>query len=45
LRAGSWRKIVLASGTISVTAYLLFIVLLNSRLPRGPVERLLAALF
>lgn len=45
LRAGSWRKIVITSGIISGSAYLLFIVLLNSRLPRGPIERLLASLF
>jgi hypothetical protein len=45
LRAGSWRKIALTAGTIAVAAYLLFIALLNTRLPRGPVEKLLAGLF
>jgi hypothetical protein len=45
LRAGSWRLIAATSGIIAVSAYLLFIALLNSRLPRGPVELLLARLF
>ncbi|HJS30978.1 MAG TPA: tripartite tricarboxylate transporter TctB family protein [Alphaproteobacteria bacterium] len=45
LRAGSWRAVVATSATVSMVAYLLFIALLNSRLPRGPIEKLLAALF
>jgi hypothetical protein len=45
LRAGSWRSIVATSGIVSVTSYLLFIALLNSRLPRGPIEHLFAGLF
>jgi hypothetical protein len=45
LRAGSLAKIAATSGIIAISAYLLFIALLNSRLPRGPVEKLLALLF
>ncbi len=45
LGAVSWRTIALTSGTVAVIAYLLFIALLNSRLPRGPIEKLLAGLF
>ncbi len=45
LRAGSWRLIAATSAIIAVSAYLLFIALLNSRLPHGPVENLLARLF
>jgi hypothetical protein len=45
LRAGGWRAIVATSAIVAGTAYLLFIALLNSRLPRGPIEKLLAALF
>lgn len=45
LGAGSLRMIAAVSATIAITAYLLFIALLNSRLPRGPVEKLLAMLF
>jgi hypothetical protein len=45
LRAGSWRLIATTSGIIAVSAYLLFIALLNSRLPHGPVEKFLARLF
>lgn len=45
LRAGSVRLIVVTSAVIAAAAYLLFIALLNSRLPRGPIEKLLATLF
>lgn len=45
LGAGSWRAVVITSATVASAAYLLFIALLNSRLPRGPVEKLLATLF
>ena len=45
LGAGSIRAILLTAGAIAGGAYLLFIALLNSRLPRGPVESLLSALF
>lgn len=45
LRAGSLRAIVATSAVIAGCAYALFIALLNSRLPHGPVEDLLAALF
>lgn len=44
LKAGTWRAILTTSGVVAVTAYLLFIALLNSRLPRGPVEKALALL-
>jgi hypothetical protein len=45
LGARSARAILLTAGCIAAGAYLLFIALLNSRLPRGPVEQLLSALF
>lgn len=45
LRAGSWRLIAATAAIVAIAAYLLFIALLNSRLPRGPVEKLLAGLF
>jgi hypothetical protein len=45
LRAGSWRATFATSGLIAAGAYLLFIALLDSRLPRGPFERLLGTLF
>jgi len=45
LRAGSWQRIVLTAALVSISAYLVFIALLNSRLPHGPVEKLLAGLF
>lgn len=45
LRAGSWRLIAATAGIVAASAYLLFIALLNSRLPHGPVEKLLAGLF
>lgn len=45
LRAGSFRMIALASAAVSIGAYLLFIALLNSRMPRGPLEKLLAGLW
>jgi hypothetical protein len=45
LGAGSWRRILATSAIIAASAYLLFIALLNSRLPRGPVEKLFAAMF
>jgi hypothetical protein len=44
LKAGTWRAILATSAIVAVTAYLLFIALLNSRLPRGPVEKALAFL-
>lgn len=43
LRAGSWRSIAATAAIVAGTSYVLFIALLNSRLPRGPLERLLAA--
>jgi hypothetical protein len=45
LRAGSLGRIALTAAAVSVSAYLLFIALLNTRLPRGPVEQLLSGLF
>jgi len=45
LGAGSWRAIVVASGAVSVSAYLLFVVFLNTRMPHGPVEKLIATLY
>jgi len=45
LGAGSIRMIAATSATVAIAAYLLFIALLNSRLPRGPVEKLLSMLF
>lgn len=45
LGAGRWRTVLATSGAVSVAAYVLFIALLNTRMPRGPVERLLASLF
>jgi len=45
LFAGSWRKILATSAVVSIAAYLLFIVLLNSRMPHGPIEKLLASVF
>jgi hypothetical protein len=44
LHAGSWTKIVVTAAIVSAVAYLLFIALLNSRMPHGPVEKLLAQL-
>lgn len=44
LRAGSWRSIFTAAACVSLASFLLFMVLLSSRLPRGPVERLLLPL-
>jgi len=44
LRAGSWTRIVTTAAVVSIASYLLFIALLNSRLPRGPIEKLLAGL-
>jgi hypothetical protein len=45
LHAGSWTKIAITAAIVSISAYLLFIALLNSRMPHGPVEKLLAYLF
>lgn len=45
LRAGSWRAVTLTSAIVAATAYLLFIALLDSRMPRGPIEKLLALWF
>lgn len=44
LRAGRWRSIALASGAVAAGAWLLFVALLDTRMPHGPLERLLAAL-
>jgi hypothetical protein len=44
LRAGSAVRIALTAAIVAGSAYVLFIAILNSRLPRGPVEHLLAQL-
>lgn len=44
LGAGSLRKILTVSGIIAITAYVLFIAILNSRLPHGPFEKLMTIL-
>lgn len=45
LQAGGWRFIALTSGALAAGAFLLFVALLNTRVPRGPLERLLSTLF
>lgn len=45
LRAGSWTRIGVTAAVIAGAAYALFIALLDSRLPHGPIEALLAAVF
>ena len=45
LREASPGTILLTAGTIAAGAYLLFVALLRSRLPHGPVESLLSVLF
>jgi hypothetical protein len=45
LRAGSWKAISLTSAIVAIICYLLFVAVLNSRMPRGPVEYLLAPIF
>lgn len=45
LGAGSWRSIVTTAGAVSLVAYLLFVALLNTRLPHGPIEKLVAMFF
>jgi len=45
LQAGTWTRIFTTAAVVSTASYILFIALLNSRLPRGPVEWLLGALF
>ena len=42
LGAGSVRRILTTSAIIALSAYVLFIALLNSRLPHGPIEKLLS---
>jgi hypothetical protein len=44
---GVRRRLPLIATAVTITAatYLLFIALINARLPHGPVERLLAAIF
>jgi hypothetical protein len=44
LGAGSIRRILATSSVIALSAYLLFIALLNSRLPHGPFEKLMSLL-
>lgn len=45
LQAGSLRTTVLTALAVAAGAYVLFVALLDTRLPRGPVEALLAGLF
>ena len=45
LGAGNWRAIVTISAIVSLAAYVLFVALLNTRMPHGPIERLLQTLF
>jgi hypothetical protein len=45
LHAGSWTKTVITAAAVSIAAYLLFIALLDSRMPRGPFEKLVALIF
>jgi hypothetical protein len=45
LRAGTWTRILTTATVVSGLSYFLFIALLNSRLPHGPVEKLLAVMF
>ena len=41
----SLSKLLWVSGTVAATAYVLFIAILDSAFPHGPIERLLARLF
>jgi cell division protein FtsW (lipid II flippase) len=41
----SWRRLLLISLAVATTVYLLFMLLLQSRLPSGPVEEALGRLF
>jgi hypothetical protein len=41
----NWRTLIAVSAAVAGTVYVLFIALLQSRLPLGPVERLLASLW
>jgi hypothetical protein len=45
LGAGNWRAIVTISGIVSAAAYVLFVALLNTRMPHGPIENLLRTFF
>lgn len=45
LGARNWRPILMTAGSVSAVAYLLFVAMLNTRVPRGPIEALLATLF
>lgn len=45
LGAGSRRAILAAAGAVSIAAYLLFVVLLDTRMPHGPFEKLVGLLF
>jgi hypothetical protein len=40
-----WRRLVLIAVVAAAAGYALFIVALNARLPRGPIENLLAGIF
>ncbi|MCB1882947.1 MAG: tripartite tricarboxylate transporter TctB family protein [Geminicoccaceae bacterium] len=40
-----WRRVVVVAGTAALVGWLFFIVLLGTRFPAGPFERLMGALF
>jgi small-conductance mechanosensitive channel len=45
LEVRPWRRLVLIAFGAATAGYALFIAALNARLPRGPIEQLLAGLF
>lgn len=45
LGAGRLRTIVTVASAVSFVAYLLFVALLHTRMPHGPIEKLVAMLF
>jgi len=45
LGAGSLRSILAAASAVSVVAYVLFVALLQTRMPHGPIEKLVAMFF
>jgi len=44
LGAGNWRTVATIAGIVSVAAYVLFVAALDTRMPHGPIERLLQTL-
>jgi hypothetical protein len=45
LEVRPWRRLVLIAVIAAAAGYVVFIVALNARLPRGPIENLLAGIF